>query len=458
MIWMDPLNKNKFRFYYWLLAEFVKKHTRLILLSFFLSFISIVTFISLSPYITNTFLSRKQTIGVVGNYDYNNLPEEITGKISNGLIFINQKGEYTPALASSWEVGGQGKEYRFHFRDNLLWSDGKKFKASDLKYNFKDVTTKIIDDKTVTFELQKPLPIFPVYLKNPVLKYPLIGIAGLYKIDRIKSKYGYIKELILSPNKKDLPSIIYKFYDNESSQVTAYKQGEINEFATSKKSVADLFKSWKNSSVVVGVDYNHLMTLFYNFDNQIIRDKDVRQAIAMATDVSKFRDSGEVALGPIPPNSWGYNENLKRYSFDPDAARKILENAQDSSKSAALNFVTYYDYLDIADTLNESFKEVGLKTNLLSASSDKPDNFDLFLALWKVPTDPDQYYFWHSTQVEGNIGSYKNDKIDKLLEDGRSKFSPTDRRQVYLDYQKVIVDNPPAFFLYYPYTYTVKRK
>ena len=31
---------------------------------------------------------------------------------------------------------------------------------------------------------------------------------------------------------------------------------------------------------------------------------------------------------------------------------------------------------------------------------DRPDNFDLLLVFWKMPQDPDQYYFWHSTQTQ----------------------------------------------------------
>lgn len=395
---------------------------------------------------------------MIGEYDYNTLPEEIINKISNGLLFINEKGEYISAIASSWEVTNEGKEYRFHIRDGLIWSNGKQFSAEDINYNFMDIKTKIIDDKTIYFILNKPLPIFPTYLKKPITLFPLIGVAGLYKVDRIKSRYGYIRELSLSPNKKELPIIIYKFYRSESEMINAFKTGEINEIKISKKNIADLFIKWKNSTVSKTVDYARLLTLYFNLDNKLFQEKEIRQAIAMSIDREKFNEFGEMALGPISPLSWAYNPELKTPLFDKTGAKKIINKAIDASTSAQLNFYTYYDYLNNADQIVSSLKDVGLSPNLKLIASEQPSTFDFLLAYWNVPVDPDQYFYWHSTQIQGNFGGYKNVKIDKLLEDGRNTSSVAERKKHYLEFQKNIVDDPPAIFFYFPYVYTIKRK
>lgn len=452
------LSRKTIRYYYWLAGEFSKKHLRIITLSFLLSFIIIISLISFSPYIETFLLTKKDIIGMLGEYDFNNLPEEITSKISNGLLFINEKGEFIPALASTWEVSGDGKEYRFHIRDSLLWSDGKKFSAKDISYQFKDIETKIIDDKTIYFRLKKPLPIFPTYLKKPVIRYPLQGVAGLYRLDRKKIRFGNVSEISLNPNKKDLPSVTYKFYRTESEIISAYKRGEINQMSIAKKSVADVFRAWKNSTISKSVDYSRLMTLFFNFANQFLREKDVRQAIIMAIDKNTFADFGELALGPIAPTSWAYNSSVKNSIFDQSAAEKILKKPASASVEAQLNFYTYYDYLHDAEQITKSLKSARLKINLNLLSSEKPENFDLFLAFWNLPSDPDQYFFWHSTQSQGNLGRYKNVKIDKLLEDGRSASLVEERKKYYFELQKVIADDPPAVFLYFPYVYTIKRK
>ncbi|MBI4225488.1 ABC transporter substrate-binding protein [Candidatus Roizmanbacteria bacterium] len=452
------ISKKTFRYYYWLTIEFIKKHLKIILLSFLLSFIIIISLISFSPYIQTLLLTKKDIIGLVGDYDLNTIPDEVTNKISNGLLFINEKGEFVPAVASTWETSDDGKEYRFHIRDGLIWSNGKKFSAYDIPYQFKDIETKVIDDKTIYFRLKNSLPIFPTYLKKPIIRSPLVGVAGLYKVDRIKSRFGSIVELSLSPNKKDLPFIVYKFYKSETELVNAYKSSKINQMIISKKSLADIFQKWKNTSVIKSVDYTRLLTLFFNLSNQILKQKEVRQAMTQAIDKSQFRDLGEIALGPITPISWAYSLNLKNPVFDQSAAEKNLKKTISSSESAQLNFFSYYDYLNYAEQIAQNLKDVGLTLNLKLLSSDKPNNFDLFLAFWNVPPDPDQYFFWHSTQSQGNLGGYKNLKIDKLLEDGRNTSSLEERKKFYEEFQKILADDPPAVFLYFPYVYTIKRK
>lgn len=447
------------RYYYWIITAFSKKHARLILLSFLVSIVTIVGLLSIAPYVLNYTTSQQEIIGLVGNPDYTTLPDEILGKISNGLLFINEKGEVIPTLADSWEQIDNGKEYRIKLKKNLFWNDGTPFTARDVNYTFKDVEKKVIDELTISFKLKKTLPVFPTYLTTAIIKYPLVGVAGLYKVDRIKSRYGTISEVYLSPNKDDLPAYTYKFFPSEGKVVDAYKLSEINQMTILKKSVADAFATWKNTEVTKMVDYNSLLTLFFNMKNEMLKsDKDIRQAISMSLNKSTFTEVGEEALGPIPPISWAYNPLLKQVPYDPDLARRILRNTGSASEEAGLQLSTSYELVEKAEEIKSSFAEAGLRVNIHVLSGQAEPTFDMLLAYWKVPLDPDQYYFWHSTQNQGNITSYNNVKIDKLLEDGRSTIDVAERKQIYDQFQRVLQDDQPAVFLYYPYSYTIKRK
>ena len=451
------LKKQVVRYYYWLVLEFFKKNGRSVIISFFVSFFGIIGLLSVSPYIKIA-TTKVEIVGLIGNYDLNNPPEEVINKISNGLVTVTEKGEIIPVIANSWEMLSDGKEYRFHLKENLLWGNGKKFVASDIQYQFKDVEVKIVDDKTVTFFLKKPLAIFPTYLNKPLIKFPLLGVAGYYKVGKSKMEYGYIKELDLVPNTKNLNPLKYKFYNNELQLINAYKKGEVNKITLTKKFIAGTFSTWRNTKVEKKVDYSRLLTIFINGKDKILAEKDMKEALAMSINYEKLSEFGEKANGPIPPNSWAYNPDLKEYSYDPENSSKIVKKLITASESAKLNFVTSYDYYDVADEIATGLDAIGLKNELNVVSFDSPNTFDLFLAFWKVPIDPDQYYFWHSTQSEGNIGNYKNVKIDKLLEDGRNTINIEERGKTYADFQKVIQDDPPAIFLYYPYIYTIKRK
>lgn len=450
--------KKKIRYYYWFFTEFVKKNIKLLLLSFALSFIFIIGLISLSPYIETFFSGKKDIIGMVGKYDVNNLPEEITSKISNGLVYLNEKGEISPALASSWEILDKGLKYRVTLKNNLVWSDGEKLKSKDITYSFKDVTIDTSQgDNIIYFNLKKPLPIFLGYLRKPIIRYPLKGIAGFYKVSVIKTKYGKIESLSLTPNKKNLPALQYKFFDNENQMVTAYKMGQISEMTVTKNAVADVFSDWKNTSVIKTIDYAKLLTVFFNTESKFFKEKEFRKAVIMGLDQAEFKNDGEMALGPIPPLSVVYNNNLKADFYDLDNARKTIKKTLGDDDNI-VNFYTYYDYANYADSVSENLKQLGFKVNLNYITYSKPENFDLLMAFWKVPLDVDQYYFWHSLQKEGNISNYKNVKVDKLLEDGRNSTNPAEQKKVFFDFQKAILDDPPAAFLFYPYVYTVKRK
>jgi peptide/nickel transport system substrate-binding protein len=240
--------------------------------------------------------------------------------------------------------------------------------------------------------------------------------------------------------------------------ITAYKKGEVTMIKITKKSVVDTFTNWKNTKITKAIDYSRLLTLFYNGDNPLLKQKEIKQAILMVIDLNQFAAAGQIAKGPITSISWAYNPNLKNPIYDPEAAEKIIQKTLSTTTSAKLNLVTYYDYYDIADRLVTELEKVGLTVNLNIISYDKPSSFDFLLAFWKVPPDPDQYYFWHSTQTQGNIGNYKNVKVDKLLEDGRATLSLQERKRVYFELQRVMQDDPPALFLYYPIIYTIERK
>ena len=81
---------------------------------------------------------------------------------------------------------------------------------------------------------------------------------------------------------------------------------------------------------------------------------------------------------------------------------------------------------------------------------DRSQNFQALLITQKIPSDPDQYSLWHSTQSETNISKFSSPRVDKDLEDGRKISDLETRKQKYQDFQKVLLDHAPATFLYFP--------
>lgn len=456
------IGTKNLRYYYWLALEFAKKHSRLIFLSFIISVITAISVVTVSPYISSTITRQKHIIGLVGSYDpqsIDKLPEEILTKISSGLTVINEKGVVLPMLATTWEKSKDEKTYTFHLRRNVLLNNGEVFKAKHVNLTFRDVKMKVIDDYTVQFILEKQLAIFPLYLTRPILVQPYIGVAGLYSIDAIKTKNQAITEIRLSPNRKDVEPITYIFYPSEGEMITAYKLGKITQMSISNRTMADAFRSWKNTEVVKNVVYDRLLTLFYNQNNPLMKERDFRVAVENAIDYDSFEELGEFASTSIPPISWAYNRDVRKKETDRDFAQKTFKRMVSASESAQMTLLTYYEYLDMADIVAQSLRDAGLNmtVNFASYSTNQPQ-FDLMLAYIKIPTDADQYYYWHSTQSLAQLIGYKNLKIDKLLEDGRGVYKVAERSETYTEMQRVMRDDPPALFILYPYMYTVKRK
>lgn len=443
------------RYYYWLVFGFSKKNIKFIIFSFIFAFFFILLVVNFFPYFNIFFLKRKEKIGLVGKYTLQNIPPEIRGLISNPLVSINSEGKTILVLAKIWEMSPDKKKYRFYLRSDLFWNDGKPFTAYDINFQFKDVVIRVVNDHTIEFELKQPLAIFPVYLTQPIIKYPLKGVAGLYQVDGYKLKNNYLTTLYLLPNKEGLPYKIYKFYDTEDQQIIAYRKGEIDTIKTYRKNIASSFFSWKNTLVKRSVDYSQILTLFFNLDSNFLSSKEIRKALAYL--IPSFNHLGEKASGPISPLSWAYFPELKKYGLNEEKAKNLFKNAKEATVSSELNFYTFYDYIEVAEEIKKNFEKTGIRINLQILSY-MPNKFDLFLTIWNPPIDPDQYYIWHSSSKKGNITGYRNLKVDKLLEDGRNTIDINERKKIYKQFQEIIVDDIPAYFIYYPYVYTIERK
>jgi peptide/nickel transport system substrate-binding protein len=78
----------------------------------------------------------------------------------------------------------------------------------------------------------------------------------------------------------------------------------------------------------------------------------------------------------------------------------------------------------------------------------------------EVTVDPDQYNLWHSLQKEYpnlNLSGYEFSRVDILLEDGRREIDKEQRKEEYALFQKYLMDDMPAIFLYRPsYIYVVR--
>lgn len=460
---MITLMLHRRRLLIWLIRAYIKKRKRTIF-SFFLAGIVVGVIVYLLLPFLRPFIPRStKTIGIVGSYTIETLTPDIQNKLSLGLAHLTQSGEATPSAAASFEVGSDGKTYTFYLRENLFWQDGKKFTASDINYNFKDVSIHVENDQKIIFSLKEPYAPFPTVLAQPIFRRGFVGLVGTgdlegngdYRVVDVDLNGMFIVGLSLEGNtpKTKNQRFFYKFYSNEEEAKMRFMLGEADEITN----LVDpgFFESWKNVRISKSIAHNQLVTLFYNTSFPSLSDKSIRQALTYALP-RDFKEEVKAST-PLNPNSWAYVSQSK-YSQNIEQAKKLLADSSQATQSGklTLELTTTAQFKELAERIKASWEEIGIQTDIKVVDT-IPSDPQILLERYKIPTDPDQYVLWHSTQAT-NISHYSSPKIDKLLEDGRQTVNKEERAQIYADFQKHIVDESPAAFLYYPTVYTISRK
>lgn len=425
--------------------RFFQRNLGIILLSATLAFIFFL-FQKKFLGIYKNFFPPEKRVGILGRYNLNNLPEEISLLTSFGLTRLSTNGSPLPAAAKAWEIENQGKRYIFKLNTELVWHDGSKLKASDINYNIKGIQISYPDEKTVVFELKDPFSPLPVLVSKPLFKKKIIGL-GDYKIQKLRFTSNYLSMLKLK-SKRERRTIIFKFYPNQNALKNAIKLREVD--CAKGISNVEEFQKWKHIEITPYRDTKRYVALFFNTRKDPFSNKQFRQFLAYGFRKPELRIR---ATGPIPPSSWAYNKNVKIYQFNPEHALKILKNSdlEKATKDLTINITTTVELVTWAERIKEDWERyLKIKSNIRVVPVITPSSeFDVILGYGASPDDPDQYFFWHTDQP-GNITGYSNPRIDKLLEEGRRVFTKEERKKIYYDFQRFLLEDIPAIFLFHP--------
>ncbi len=429
-----------------LISAFLKRFGSLILVGVL---IGLVIFILFRYAIPRLFYST-QRIGYIGRYESDNLPGFVTKLIGNGLTNIDAGGNVVANLASRWEVADNGTTWTFYLDQNKYWHDGKQVLASDLTFNFSDVEITYPNNNTINFKLKEPFSAFGSVVSKPIFRRGLLG-TGEYKVDKIRLNSSLVQEIVLVNNERQKK--IVRFYPTEEAAKTAFKMGKIDQ-------ILELFdpkpfSEWKTARVEKTTDLEKIVLLFFNTQDDKLADKSLRQVLTYLIDKDKY---GERATTPITPFSWAYNPVVKRYDQSTQRAQELFDALpKELTNDLTISLITTPALLSVAEDIIKTWQDFGIKSNVQVASG-IPENHQAYLAIFEPPKDPDQYALWHSTQTGSNISRYTSPRIDKLLEDGRKELNQDERKKIYLDLQRFLVEDTPAAFLYHPTFYNIIRK
>lgn len=416
----------------------------------------------------------------------------------NGLMKKDDRGSPIPDLAESVKTVSKVR-YEVTLKEGVTFHDGSELTAEDVIYTYDFLrdenrgsphreTFKIIDrmekrgKKALTITLLEPFAPFLTALTVPIVK----SGTGEEELKSSENGTGPFKMISLSPDESGefisnesyfegtpkIQKVLIKIIPDDNVRFLELKKGAVN-FVINGIDPDLLEEVRKDDKLVVeektGSNFSYLG---FNLKDPILRKRKVREAIARGINRKEIVDKillrhaeeGDTLISPL---YWAHEKNVQDYAYDPELAKRLLDEAGypaaegGSTPRFSLSYKTSQNELRrrIAQVIQEQLREIGIRVTIQSFewgtffSDIKSGNFQIYSLTWVGITDPDIYYYaFHSSSTPprgANRNRYKNPLLDRLLEEGRVELDQGKRRKIYGDVQKIVSEDIPIVGLWF---------
>lgn len=454
-------------------------------------------------------------------------------------------GEPVPGL-QTWEISDDTLTYTFQIRDDATWSDGTPISSADVKFIIEaiqsDIETvyeteveqivavNIIDEKNYEIVLDEVncafLPGFGGIRLLPAHKYaadfsdfessdfnmnPDVS-GGPYILDEwAPTEFeAYTANPDYWGGAPAIPSLINRVMEDAAIGVQAIQAGEVDYMTMQgdlfqqitdrdglawssypQTSVGFLSLNWKDPNDPQPA-YDEEGNSIEQAPHPLFGDVRVRKAVALGVNVQDMIDAmgpdgGTPLVGTVSPISWAYHDELPRYTYDPEGAIALLEEAGwvDSDGDGVrekdgepLAFTISYssilqmfetEALLIQDQLNQIGFDVSVEhyewgnyleevyfgqkydatpmTNSDGAAAEPNTFTGLLLSRRDTPGSG------------GNVASYINPEVDALIDQARSipGCAQDERTAIYHQIQEITHEEVAYVWLFVPNMFHVSN-
>jgi peptide/nickel transport system substrate-binding protein len=428
----------------------------------------------------------------------------ITNLMYPHLLSIGPDGEKQPELAQKWGYVNPTTGY-YEIRSGMKWSDGQPLTAKDVAFTLnatkKDApagtltgqltnmeSATAVSDTRVEVKLSAPdstvIPevgfwgnVVPQHVFEPagsVAKFANDGSnggwvsAGPYVLKDVQRGQSYTMERVdnyplVKGGKPKAAKIVYRVFPDVNTEILALKNGDVDVIANSLPPAQ--VKSLQSTSgikvaEVPGLGYAHMT---YNMTKPDLAKKEVRQALAQSVDYNAIRkvvlqDQGvSTGSSPIMPVlKHFYDDSIKEYSYDPDGARKLLQQAgytADGSGNFPLSFRLIYSLQDPVTTqwatlvkdgaakAGVTIELQGLERNTYLAKTADGD-FDIYAGNFAIMDDPaTNMALTYLPKGVINYSYVDDPKLNDLINQARTTFDRDDQRPLLQKAAKMVRDN-----------------
>jgi peptide/nickel transport system substrate-binding protein len=431
---------------------------------------------------------------------------DVSGLLYRGLTRTGPDGRPVGELARSWSVDAAARNFTFHLRPGLRWSDGAPITSADAVYTLSvlqsdadarsasgqawaGITASAPDALSVVYSLPQASPAFlaltgggllPQHALQPRSVKSLRATtdaptSGPFTVASVEHDHVLLRRNRHAFEAPYLDELDLRLYDSRSRALQALLSGEVDIYAGLSPEDARHVGAAVNRRVITGSTFAYAELLF-NQKTEALADDHLRRGLTLAID---RRDQVRGALAgyaglddsPIPPAvAWAALPG-RQLSFDRAAAERELNAAGwalrgtgrfKDGKKLQLRLTTGdgQPYRAVAAAIRRDLAAVGVATTTQPLTQEgllaqlQSHQFDIALTALDNGPDPDVYVFWHSSQTgPGGFnfsGMPASAALDRDLEAGRATADYPLRRQAYIDAQKQILEAHAAVFLYTP--------
>lgn len=416
--------------------------------------------------------------------------------VGETLFKYNDNMEVEPWLATDYEFVDD-TTVKITLRDGVKFSSGRTMDAQAVKECLENLVKvhdrapsdmKIdhieADGLTLTIYTTEPCPAIINYLGDPYgaiidMEYGVQGDGGNANV---AGTGPYIAEKV-TPTQIDLvknenywggdvkvDKVTVKSFSDGSALTAALQTGDIQGTYGLQYDNYVLFDGNPEYTINSCATSRCFFGQF-NFESEIMQDQNIRKAIEMGIDKEGFcsviMEGRGLPAKAAFPDSFSYgNEAVETVSYDPEGAKKLLEEsgwkdtdgdgyADKDGQKLTIDWLTYPTRLEqpkLAEYAQATLKEIGIDVVVNNTSDHMTyaadGDFDVYVSSTTTAPTGDPEYFFTSTVVgPKNYGKYENKEVTALTEKLHQAFEPEERAKLATELQQKILDDDGFFFV-----------
>jgi ABC-type transport system substrate-binding protein len=429
--------------------------------------------------------------------------------------------DLVPDLATAWQSSPDATTFTFHLRRDAHFTDGRSVTSADFKYAIERVLdpatrskgieyyraiagaadfiahrTKAVagietpDPWTIVFHLDAPDPIFLHKLAMPFASavprelvekwgedfsrhvvgsgpFILKEWVGGQRIVLVKNPHYFVRA---APR---LDAVVESIGVSEDLQWFKFEGGEIDVSSIPPAVFPYVMKTPRLRNLTLRIVTVTTRYLGMNCQMPPFNDERVRRAFNYAVNKPKLiavlNGRGIAANGVMPPGLPGFDPHLPGYPYDPARARKLLEQAGLAHGfEATLWMPADQTMMILGQSVQQDLDLVGVHLMLKAIAFPPfleairlPITVPLFFSGWEADfPDPANFLDVLLSRKQwgaNNDAFFSDPRVDALLAEAAPLSDLARRYAIYDQAERIIVDDAPWVFLYYPITYEIQQ-